>query len=257
MFVGLLGLAAAHATGCVQLNASHCANLQGNATCEERGGGAVCSKCTSQNDGCVETVAAGCEVGVDATESGTTTVDVTGTTAGMSMSSTSVTSSTTVEPETGETTMALEMDVAAMCGDGVLNEGEECDGDQFSVEDCAALDWDGGELGCNQELCVLDTSGCTGGEPPCGDGVRGPGEACDMEDFGDQTCESLHQGEGDPQAYGGEPTCTPSTCEIDRTTCCLVESASCVALLEDEYQCCEGLTCNLLGGGLGTCTPEL
>jgi hypothetical protein len=254
VFVALFGLAAANATGCVQLNASHCANLQGTATCEERGAG-VCSKCTSENDGCVQTVDADCAADIGATESGTTTESVTGsTTVGMSMSSTSVTSSTTLEPETGEsTTMEMRMVVAAVCGDGVLNEGEECDGRAFAVEDCIALGWDEGELSCNQKTCLFDLSDCNGGEPPCGDGVREPGEACDGTDFGGETCESLHEEEPNPEGYGGTPYCTPGTCQIDPTTCCKLAGASCVALLPDDYSCCPGLSCNALAGNLGTC----
>jgi hypothetical protein len=39
--------------GCVELNPSHCANLQGDATCAEQDAGLVCSRCAGANDGCV------------------------------------------------------------------------------------------------------------------------------------------------------------------------------------------------------------
>jgi hypothetical protein len=247
VFVALFGLAAANATGCVQLNASHCANLQGTATCEERGAG-VCSKCTSENDGCVQTVDADCAADIGATESGTTTESVTGTgstTVGMSMSSTSVTSSTTVEPGTDEsTTMEPRMDVGPSCGDGEINqEIEACDGTALSEPDCAALGYETGQLSCT-DACIFDVSDCDGAPNPCGNGMLEDWEQCDGSQFGDNTCEELLGEE-----YSGSPYCT-NECEIVDTTCCLEAGAPCIAL-DPDYECCPGTSC-VLGGPMLT-----
>jgi len=48
----------------------------------------------------------------------------------------------------------------AVCGDGILSRGEQCDGDQFGEVDCARLNFLGGELLCtpdckwNAERCI-------------------------------------------------------------------------------------------------------
>jgi len=70
--------------------------------------------------------------------------------------------------------------------------GEECDGDDLGGATCVTLGFPGGTLACRAD-CTLDTTGCT--PDVCGDGVLGPGEACDPggidgapASFGDETC---------------------------------------------------------------------
>jgi hypothetical protein len=46
------------------------------------------------------------------------------------------------------------------CGDGVLDEGEPCDGDQLDDATCATLGFDGGQLACT-DACTFDTNACT------------------------------------------------------------------------------------------------
>lgn len=65
----------------------------------------------------------------------------------------------------------------ATCGDGVIDLGEECDGQNLGGQTCTGLDFKGGELRCG--ACVLDTSECTH-DAVCGDGLReSPAEQCD------------------------------------------------------------------------------
>jgi hypothetical protein len=53
------------------------------------------------------------------------------------------------------------------CGNGVLDPGEQCDGDQLSGHDCQNFGYDTGMLKCSAE-CVFDTSGCDYHPLDCG-----------------------------------------------------------------------------------------
>ena len=54
----------------------------------------------------------------------------------------------------------IEGDASNVCGDGVFDEGEQCDGQQLGARTCAALEgFDSGELSCTS-ACVFDTSQC-------------------------------------------------------------------------------------------------
>lgn len=86
--------------------------------------------------------------------------------------------------------------LSAMCGDGMLAEGEACDcaggacaPGQLGNVTCTALpapsggNYSGGTLGCTA-ACAFDQSACTA----CGDGVIAVGEACDGADLAGQSC---------------------------------------------------------------------
>ncbi|MBN2459923.1 hypothetical protein JXB28_06585 [Candidatus Woesearchaeota archaeon] len=45
------------------------------------------------------------------------------------------------------------------CGNGVIDEGEECDGDEFGVYDCSYFGYISGDLQCIE--CQIDSSGCS------------------------------------------------------------------------------------------------
>lgn len=65
-------------------------------------------------------------------------------------------------------------ELCAVCGDGVLSPGEECDGNNLANKKCLS----GADLvTCNQATCTYDLSAC----PACGNGVVDPahGEECD------------------------------------------------------------------------------
>ncbi len=51
-------------------------------------------------------------------------------------------------------------DPAAVCGDGRLEAGEDCDGKQLDNLSCEAFGFTGGTLGC--KACRFDTGGCAG-----------------------------------------------------------------------------------------------
>jgi len=84
----------------------------------------------------------------------------------------------------------------ATCGNGVLDDGEECD-------DGNAENGDGCDPECRVEQgwqCTGEPSDC---EETCGDGIKEEWEECDGEDLGGNTCETLGEG-----FKGGELRCT-------------------------------------------------
>ena len=63
------------------------------------------------------------------------------------------------------------------CGNGVLDDGEVCDGDNLGGQTCVSRGFTSGTLGCTT-VCTFDTSGCqisTG----CGNNTIDAGEICD------------------------------------------------------------------------------
>lgn len=85
-----------------------------------------------------------------------------------------------------------------ICGNGVLDVGEECDGGALppvidpSLATCALATSDPASVGtvlCD-ESCKVDTSQCMVIDL-CGNGVIDPGEQCDTSDLGGQTCQTL------------------------------------------------------------------
>lgn len=53
----------------------------------------------------------------------------------------------------------------ARCNNGILDDGEECDGDELRLDDCLALSYGIGDLTCKAD-CTYDYSDCT--KPPPG-----------------------------------------------------------------------------------------
>ena len=102
--------------------------------------------------------------------------------------------------------MAFDVSQCFVCGDGIINGGEECDGAALGGETCVSQGADGGVLGCNSD-CTFDVDECVG----CGNDDQDPGEDCDGNDFGGTTCVALG-------FDGGTPTCT-AACEIVTDSC--------------------------------------
>ena len=95
-----------------------------------------------------------------------------------------------------------------ICGDGVLEGEEVCDGTDFGGSTCSQVSNDqDGELKCTAD-CKLDLSGCH----TCGNGqVEGP-ETCDRDNLGGETC--LSRG-----FYGGDLACSADCLEFDASQC--------------------------------------
>ncbi|MCA9557168.1 MAG: hypothetical protein KC583_01280 [Myxococcales bacterium] len=68
----------------------------------------------------------------------------------------------------------------AGCGNGTIDEGEVCDGQNLGNASCDTLGLDPGTLRCAADCRRFDPSGCGGGdcEPTCGARVCGPDPTC-------------------------------------------------------------------------------
>jgi hypothetical protein len=132
---------------------------------------------------------------IDGGETSTSADDVT--TSGATVITTSPASDTGgVAEAEAEADSAASGGVISVCGDGIMDGGEQCDGADLDEQTCASLLAGTGVLGCTAD-CEFDVSMCT---PNGGD--YGP---CDFDD----ECEaSICQG------FAGNGTCLP-TCEID------------------------------------------
>jgi len=111
--------------------------------------------------------------------------------------------------DSGETAADCPADCG--CGNGVVNQGEQCDGqDMGDTPTCQDQGFEGGTLSCNG-TCHYDTTQCTGGSQ-CGNGTKEGTEQCDKTDLGDQTCQ-------DKGFDGGELGCDQN-CHLDISGCC-------------------------------------
>ncbi len=149
--------------------------------------------------------------------------------------------------------LACPAPVLGLCGNGVRQGNEECDGTDTGGFGCENLCFDAGRLACTP-ACTFDTSACTlcgndrkedgeacdgadlgGWQCPeggvaacypdcfaidqrgcfrCGNGVKEGGEECDVADFGCPACDACMA----PGDTGGRLACT-AACAIDRTPC--------------------------------------
>ncbi len=98
------------------------------------------------------------------------------------------------------------------CGDGTVDNGEECDGSVGAVT-CATLVGAGsvGAISCST-TCTYRTSACSA-PASCGDGALNNGEACDGANLGGKSCSDALN-----RPATGTPTCR-SNCTLDLSQC--------------------------------------
>jgi hypothetical protein len=72
--------------------------------------------------------------------------------------------------------------LTTLCGNALIDEGEECDGENLNERTCETEGFAGGVLDCAQ--CHLDPSACT----DCGNAKIDDGEECDRTNLNDSAC---------------------------------------------------------------------
>jgi hypothetical protein len=100
-------------------------------------------------------------------------------------------------------------DGGGVCGNGVIEPGEDCDQGDLGGRTCMTEGFGSGGLLCSP-LCIFDTSNCSA----CGNGMLDVGEECDGLDFGGKTsCADLGAGSA------SEPLSCTDTCQFDLGNC--------------------------------------
>lgn len=99
-------------------------------------------------------------------------------------------------------------DCAPVCGNGVVESGELCDGVNFGGKTCQTEGFDTGSLSCSPTCTQMRTNGCS----KCGNGIVETGEACDGTNFGGKTCQT--------EGYGGGSLSCASDCSAYRSGSC-------------------------------------
>ncbi|MFV8749601.1 proprotein convertase P-domain-containing protein [Nannocystaceae bacterium ST9] len=141
-----------------------------------------------------------------------------------------------------------------VCGNGAIEDGEQCDTGDLGGATCQTEGFGGGGLTCTAD-CVLDTSQCT----DCGNGMVDGMEECDGADLGDNaTCADLNLG------TAMEPLGCKDDCTYDFGMC----SGCGDAVINDPEECepagqlldkddLNGQTCMSIGfdDGLLSCSP--
>lgn len=118
-----------------------------------------------------------------------------------------------------------------VCGDGVAQGDEGCDGKDLGVMTCADFGFSQGTLVCDAG-CNLLTDGCRS----CGDGMLAASELCDGASLGGETCQS--QGFG-----GGTLLCDAECAGYDTSACTALPT--CGDGVRNGGEACDG---NDLGG---------
>ncbi|MFC1768355.1 thrombospondin type 3 repeat-containing protein [Nanoarchaeota archaeon] len=104
------------------------------------------------------------------------------------------------------------------CGDGVINETEQCDGNDLDDMDCTSFDLfnDTYDIFCNDN-CTINTSNCRR-TPVCGDGYFDGDEQCEFDENGDYIFGEWDECEDFDGFSGGTLRCS-STCTYDLSDC--------------------------------------
>ncbi len=120
----------------------------------------------------------------------------------------------------------------AVCNNGLLEQGEQCDGFDLGGMDCASLGMGVGALKCFTD-CTYDTSGCSNASV-CGNGAIEGNEDCDGMNLAGRDCAALNLG-------SGALSCT-ATCQFDTSGCSMSEQ--CGNGVVEGTEDCDGYNLN-------------
>ena len=126
-----------------------------------------------------------------------------------------------------------------VCGDGVAEGDEFCDGTDLLGESCVTQGYAGGTLTCLSSCAGFDLTGCL--ESLCGNDTVEGAELCDGSDLGGADC-------GSQGFFAGELTCNSSCNGFDTSGC--VDNI-CGNGAVEEAETCDGTDL-----GTNTCVPE-
>lgn len=156
-------------------------------------------------------------------------------------------SSTTIDPDSSTSVDPSESSSSSsetgdLCGNGVLDAGEACDGDELAGEDCVSQGFLSGALACAND-CTLDVSECHAQH--CGDNEIEGTEDCEGVHLNGQHCETLGFDDG-------ELAC--QDCVFDTSDCIYY---TCSNNLQEGAEVCDGTdldfeTCITQGFASGT-----
>lgn len=114
-----------------------------------------------------------------------------------------------------------------ICDNGLIEDGEECDGNNLNGQSCESLGLGSGELRCQNfglsDQCQFNTKDCT-----CGNGMIDVGEECDRWELNGQSCQS--------QGYSGGELGCKEDCSFDTSQCAYCGNG----ILEDGEECDRG-----------------
>ncbi len=96
----------------------------------------------------------------------------------------------------------------SVCGNGILEEGETCEGTNFSGLTCEFFGYRAGELICSQ-TCEIELSSCR--KSVCGNGIIEDTEQCDSTNMNGNTCESF--------GFSSGSLICNSQCDFDTSNC--------------------------------------
>ncbi len=114
-----------------------------------------------------------------------------------------------------------------LCGNNVINTGEQCDGINLNGQTCIGLGFGAGSLTCNLN-CTFNASGCSGYSAACGNNILEEFEECEMNNETDPSS-PMYSGNPSCTAYcidnelgmtgSGNISCNSNSCSVDYSAC--------------------------------------
>jgi hypothetical protein len=137
-----------------------------------------------------------------------------------------------------------------ICGNGILETGEQCDGASLNSQTCLTKGFAGGGILACSNSCTFNTASCKASA--CGNAIVETGEQCDSGNLNNQTCSS--------QGFtGGGILACNNACTFNTTSC---KANACGNSIVEAGEQCDGSNLNsktcstqgFTGGGTLACS---